>query len=166
METALTGFGLDTQHGRDVVNLTIELHPDELQVNIVGWNRNQSAKFRGWLLSDAGEHTHKVFEHGPRDLQAKRRGNIARRGTGTRPWCRAHQTCSQRAPHPGRSRLGYEQAKALQGPELGEAGLPHSTSVARPTVIAAVRADRSRSRYRGSTILPLLREINYGVVRD
>jgi len=41
-------------------NLTIELHPDELQVNIVGWNRNQSAKFEAWLLSDAaGAHATK-----------------------------------------------------------------------------------------------------------
>jgi hypothetical protein len=36
------------QHG---TNLTLELHPDELQFNLVGWNHPQAQRLAAWLLA-------------------------------------------------------------------------------------------------------------------
>lgn len=47
------------------VNMTIELWPDEVQLNVVGWNDWQGATFAKWLRSNNGEawlHAHPEFE--------------------------------------------------------------------------------------------------------
>ena len=77
---------LDTQHRQDVVNLTIELYEHELQVNLVGWRRDQARQFERWLLSDdALLRLPKLVSH---DFVVYERSayNIGRKGTGARPW--------------------------------------------------------------------------------
>jgi hypothetical protein len=44
-----------TNDGEDRVNLTLELKPDQFEINIVGWKEEQSEALKVWLQSVAGE---------------------------------------------------------------------------------------------------------------
>src|SRR4051794_20959747 len=44
-----------TNAGQDRVNLTLELKPEQLELNVVGWKVEQSEKLKDWLQSAAGE---------------------------------------------------------------------------------------------------------------
>ena len=46
-----------TNDGEDRVNLTLELKPDQLELDLVGWKEGQSEALKGWLQSVAGEKT-------------------------------------------------------------------------------------------------------------
>ena len=44
-----------TNDGEERVNLTLEVWPDHLELNLVGWKEAQSATLKAWLQSVAGE---------------------------------------------------------------------------------------------------------------
>lgn len=44
-----------TNDGEDRVNLTLELVPEQLELNMVGWKEEQSDALKGWLQSVPGE---------------------------------------------------------------------------------------------------------------
>jgi hypothetical protein len=44
-----------TNDGEDRVNLTLELKPDQLELDLVGWKEGQSGALKEWLQSVAGE---------------------------------------------------------------------------------------------------------------
>jgi hypothetical protein len=44
-----------TNAGEDRVNLTLELKPEQLELNLVGWKEEQSDALKDWLQSVAGE---------------------------------------------------------------------------------------------------------------
>ena len=44
-----------TNAGEEAVNLTLELKPDQLELNLVGWKEAQSAALKDWLQSVDGE---------------------------------------------------------------------------------------------------------------
>jgi hypothetical protein len=44
-----------TNDGEERVNLTLEVRPDHLELNLVGWNEAQSVTLKAWLQSVAGE---------------------------------------------------------------------------------------------------------------
>jgi hypothetical protein len=44
-----------TNDGEEVVNLTLELKPDQLELDIVGWNEPQANLLKDWLQSRPGE---------------------------------------------------------------------------------------------------------------
>ncbi len=46
-----------TNAGEDRVNLTIELPPDAIELNVVGWKETQADALKNWLQSVAGEKT-------------------------------------------------------------------------------------------------------------
>jgi len=76
---------LCTHYREDVVNLTIELHVDELQVNVVGWSSAQGRRFEQWLddggfntLKRLGDHRLVIFERSAY--------NIEKRNQGAKPW--------------------------------------------------------------------------------
>lgn len=46
-----------TNDGEDRVNLTLELKPDQLELNLVGWKEQQSAALKDWLQTTRGEDT-------------------------------------------------------------------------------------------------------------
>ena len=76
---------LCTHYGEDVVNLTIELHVDELQVNVVGWNRDQARRFEQWL-DHGGFNTLKTLVDHQLVIFERSAYNIEKRGQGKRPW--------------------------------------------------------------------------------
>jgi hypothetical protein len=76
---------LCTHDRENVVNLTIELHVDELQVNVVGWSSAQGRRFEQWLddggfntLKTMGDHRLVIFERSAY--------NIEKRSQGAKPW--------------------------------------------------------------------------------
>lgn len=44
-----------TNDGEDKVNLTLETKPEQLELNLVGWNERQSDSLKSWLQSVEGE---------------------------------------------------------------------------------------------------------------
>lgn len=53
------------QGPKDEVNLTVELGPRDLQLNLVGWNDDQAARLEAWLRSEAARgwlHNHPESE--------------------------------------------------------------------------------------------------------
>lgn len=44
-----------TNDGEDRVNLTLELKPEQLELNLVGWKEGQSDALKNWLQSVSGE---------------------------------------------------------------------------------------------------------------
>jgi hypothetical protein len=44
-----------TNDGEDRVNLTLELKPDQLELDLVGWKEGQSEALKSWLKSVPGE---------------------------------------------------------------------------------------------------------------
>jgi hypothetical protein len=44
-----------TNAGEDLVNLTLELKPHQLELNVVGWKEAQAAALKDWLQSVEGE---------------------------------------------------------------------------------------------------------------
>jgi hypothetical protein len=46
---------MHTNEGEERVNLTLELRPDHLELNLVGWKQAQAESLKDWLQSVPGE---------------------------------------------------------------------------------------------------------------
>jgi hypothetical protein len=55
LATASRSHGRRTNDGQERVNLTLELKPDQLELDLVGWKEGQSEALKRWLRSVAGE---------------------------------------------------------------------------------------------------------------
>jgi hypothetical protein len=55
LPTGSTHAWAQTNRGQAGTNLTLELHADELQFNLVGWNDAQARRLEAWLLDHAAE---------------------------------------------------------------------------------------------------------------
>lgn len=153
---------MDTQHGRDLVNVTIELHPKELQVNMVGWNMDPSAKFEDWLLSDARLQTLQSLPEYDLVIYKRSAGNIAKRGTGAKPWWQRHikmLSATRPAPQVDRGWVTSE-LKPFKDRSWEKPGFHIRRRWCRPTVIAAGERIDQKVAAEVQRLLPLLKEIN------
>ena len=153
---------LDTQHRQDVVNLTIELYEHELQVNLVGWRRDQARQFERWLLSDdALLRLPKLVSH---DFVVYERSayNIGRKGTGARPWWqKEHIKKVAWRPAPQISRAWIEEMLGeFDDRSWRKPGFHIRRSFPRSAVVAARETMVGEVAEEVRTLLPLLEHIN------
>lgn len=75
-----------TNWGEYGVNITIELTPDELQVNLVGWNAPQAELLQAWLAPDGHVRSDAAIENLELAVFRRRPYNYAQKGTGKKSW--------------------------------------------------------------------------------
>jgi hypothetical protein len=75
-----------TNWGEYGVNITIELTPNELQVNLVGWNAPQAELLQAWFAPDGHVRSDAAIENLELAVFRRRPYNYAQKGTAKKSW--------------------------------------------------------------------------------